>query len=555
MANLSYICTPSTDPYIYESVPDRLRLLVEDDPERTAFVFYSLEGIRVSVTRKELYEKSLSLAKTLYQLGVRKGSPVAICLNNSINTLYAIFGVTLAGGVLFSIATNLKDGSDVIERLTDMVAEYFIIDASAGDVNWVILDAIWSPSAVSSDQVPSLKSVICNGKEFVDTKGRLHLNELLSREVPEDIELPAVYPEDTLVCFGTSGSTGKPKVVVCSHFQMINWTKQSAIRHEISDGTVYFCDRQFSWTVGFPRAFVTTGCTRVFVDTRMTLSGAHINQVSDIIEKERVNVVYMPGYLVKDFVSHPEYAPKFKDVKLIFVSGERFLVTALPLKDTFCQKLVAWYGSTECGGFATFHSDNAEEYEDGIIGIPCPGGEIKIVDEKDNVVPRGVAGQMCTRSPWRFNGYYGMPELFEKAVDSHGWFHPGDIARVRADGNIVVEGRTQERISMQTFKYFPWEVEKTLRKCPDTKFALAVGVPDPRLNQVVCACVVPKPGVTFTVEYLKKFCDDAFLEESTAGGLSLKPKYYLILPEIPLTSSGKIDRRRIGFIAKEKLGL
>ena len=555
MANLSYSCTPFTEPYIYESVPDRLRILAEEDPDRIAFVFYSIEGERVSVTRKELYQKSLSFAKRLRQIGVRKGTRVAICLNNSINTLYVIFGVSLAGGVLFSIATNLKDGSDVIEKLTDMAAEYFIIEASAGDVNWNILDAIWSSSAGSSTQVPSLKSIICDGKEFVDAKGRIHLNELLSRELPENIELPVVYPEDTVVCFCTSGSTGKPKMVVCSHFQMINWTKQSAIQQEISDGTVYFCDRQFSWTVGFPRAFVTTGCTRVFVDTRMTLSGAHINQISEIIEKERVESVYMPGYLVKDFVSHPEYAPKFKTVKLIFISGERFSVTALPLKDTFCRKLLSWYGSTECGGFATFHSDKSDEYEDGIIGIPCPGAEAKIVNENGDVVPRGETGQLCTRSSWRFNGYYGMPELFAKAVDSHGWFHPGDIARFRADGNIVVEGRTQERISMQTFKYFPWEVEKTLRKCPDAKFALAVGVPHPRLNQVICACVVPKPEVTFTVDHLKKFCDDSFLEESTAGGLSLKPKYYLVLPELPLTSSGKVDRRRIGVIAKEKLGL
>ena len=555
MANLSYICTPFTDPYIYASVPDRLRFLVEEDPDRTAFVFYNFEGDRVSVTRKALFEKSLSLAKTLNQLGVKKGTPVAICLNNSINTLYAIFGVTLAGGVLFSIATNLKDGTDVIERLTDMEAEYFIIDASADDINWTILDGIWPPNDELSKHVPSLKSIICNGKDFVDAQGRLHLTELLSRKVAEDIELPVVYPEDTLVCFGTSGSTGRPKIVVCSHFQMINWSKQSSIRQEIYDGTVYFCDRQFSWTVGFPRVFIATGCTRVFVDTRMTLSGTHINQVSDIIEKERVDVVYMPNYLVKDFASHPEYAPKFKNVRVIGISGERFMMTALPLKDTFCKKLVAWYGTTESGGFAAFQSDKSEDYEEGIIGIPCPGGEMKVVDEKDNVVPRGVSGQLCTRSPWRFNGYYGMPEIFEMAVDSLGWFHPGDIAHVRADGNIVVEGRTQEMISMQTFKYFPWEVETTLRKCPDAKFALAIGVPDPRLHQVVCACVIPQPDSSLTVENLKKFCDDTFLEESTAGGLSFKPKHYLILPELPLTSSGKIDRRRIGIIAKEKLGL
>ena len=58
-----------------------------------------------------------------------------------------------------------------------------------------------------------------------------------------------------------------------------------------------------------------------------------------------------------------------------------------------------------------------------------------------------------------------------------------------------------------------------------------------------------------TEEELKTFCDDTFLEESTSAGLSLKPKYHLVFETLPLTTSGKIDRRRIGIIAKERLGL
>ena len=287
----------------------------------------------------------------------------------------------------------------------------------------------------------------------------------------------------------------------------------------------------------------------------MSLSGSAVGRLCDIIENENVDVVYMPGYIVKDVLNHPEYKPKFKRVEVIFVSGERFPASTIPLKDNFCKKLISWYGCTEGGGMATFQSNKAEDYEDGIIGTPCAGAELKIVDEKDDVVPRGVSGQLCLRSSWRFSAYYGMPELFEMKVDSHGWFHPGDIARIRTDGQMVIEGRTQELVSMQTVKYFPWEIEKTLRNCPGAKYAIAVGVPDPRLNQVVCACVVPEPGVAFTTENLKTFCDETFLEESTSGGLSLKPKYHILLTELPLTSSGKVDRRRIGLLAKERLGL
>ena len=104
-------------------------------------------------------------------------------------------------------------------------------------------------------------------------------------------------------------------------------------------------------------------------------------------------------------------------------------------------------------------------------------------------------------------------------------------------------------------KYFPWAIEKYLKKCAGVKHAIATGVLDVRLGQAICACVVPAENVNFSVDVLKQFCDDTFLEETTAFGISLKPKYYLVLDELPLTSTGKTNRRGINDIARERLGL
>ena len=552
---LSYVSTPITTPYMYQTIPERLRRLATEDPERLAFIFYNMDGQRIPVTRKEIYQKSVSLAKSLYNLGVRKGTPVGVCMNNSVNTLYVIYGVSLTGALMFTMATNLKDGSDITGTMNEMKAEYLIMDASVDDANWTILNRIWPADMNSSAKIKTLKSIICNGSRFDYTVGRVSLSDLLNQSVSEDIKLPTIYPEDTLMCFCTSGSTGKPKLVLYSHFGILNWSKLNAMPLNITNDSIYFCDRQFSWAVGYPRLYVATGCTRVFIDTRMSLSGNNVSRLCDIIEKEKADVVYMPGYLVKDVLSHLELSTKFNNVNVIYISGERFSTIAMPLKGTFCKKLLVWYGATEAGGFSTFQSDTTEHYEDGIVGLPVAGGEMKIVDDEGNVVPVGASGELHMRCTWRFIGYHGMPELFETVVDPLGWFHSGDVAHMRKDGQIVVEGRNQELISMQTVKYFPWEIEKSLKKCPGAKFAIAVGVPDVRLTQVVCACVVPEEGVAFTEDTLKTFCDETFLEEATSAGLSLKPRYHLIFKELPLTSSGKIDRRRIGIIAKERLGL
>ena len=554
-ARLSYICNPMNTPYMYQSIPDRLRCLATEDPERMAFVFYDFDGNRQSVTRREVYKRSEQLAKHFVGFGMRKGSWVGVCMNNSLNMLYVIFGVSLAGGIPFFLATNLKDGSDLIENLNDMKGEFLIIDASEFEPNWDILDKIWPTGEPVCDVVPTLKCVICNGRIPTQLKSRVSLGSLLDTSAPDKMQLPTVFPEDTALCFCTSGSTGKPKVVICSHYGILNWTKQCEVGQCFTKDTIFFGERPFGWAGGAPRPYVTVGCTHVFVDTRMTLSGKYVNYVCDIIEKEKVSVAYIPRYVAMDLLNNPHLASKFKTLIYMLMGGERFTQLLLPLKDMFCQNLVIWYGNTENGGSVSFYSNRSEDYEEGLIGFPAPGAEIKIIDNNGDVVPFGELGEMCIRSTWRFVGYKNMPELLRCAVDAVGWFHSGDIAHIRPDGNIVIDGRKQDLITMQTVKYFPWDIEKTLRKCPAVKEVVAVGVPDTRLNQVICACVVPEVGENFTENSLKEFCNDHFLPEATSAGLSLKPKYHLIFDDIPLTSSGKIDRRRIGLLAKEKLNL
>ena len=555
-AELSYVCNPTTEPYMYQTIPDRLRCLATEDPERVAFVFYNFEGKRETITRKELYKNAELLAKHFVNLGMRKGSWVGICMNNSINTLNVIHGVFLAGGIPFFFATNLKDGSDIIEAMNDMKGEFLIIDASDGDANWKILDKIWPTTEENSIAVPTLRYVLCNRSAFKTQNYRFHLGTLLETPFPGEIKLPQLFPEDILLCFCTSGSTGKPKLVLWTHFAILNWTLHCDGRGFTKE-TVYFNERPFGWAGGFPRLYITTGCVQVFVDTRMTLSGKYVDQVCDIIEAEQVENAYIPRYIAMDLLERPHLASKFKSLTYLLIGGERFSPVFVPLKDTFCRKLVLWYGNSENGGVISFHSDKAGDYEEGMAGSPAPGAEIKIIDESGNVVPVGELGELCVRSNWRCFGYKNAPESLRGTIDTAGWFHTSDIAHVRRDETIFIDGRKQDLITMQTVKYFPWDIEKILSKCPGTREVCAVGVPDVRLNQVICACVVPETETreAFTVDHLTQFCNDNFLDEATSAGLSLKPRFYLVFDVFPLTPSGKLDRRRVTVLAKGRLGL
>lgn len=552
---LSYLCTPNTVPYMYETVSDRLRKLAAVAPDREAFIHYGLNKKRSSLTRKQLLDQSVKTAKILVQSGLKKGSTVVFCMSNSLEMLVTNLGVIVAGGIPFYLSNNLKDGSDLLEFINDLGAEFMFLDTKIDDENWKVLGNIWPLEARRSEMAPSLRMVICNGKAFEETETHKQLSSFLARKADDNILLPLLQPEDTLAYFCTSGSTGKPKEVIYTHFSILNWTKFSNIATGIKEDSIFFCDRTFSWAVGFPRTYLAEGTTRVFVDMRMSLGGKHMDLICDIIESERCDVVYMPGYMVVDLLKNSENFNKFTKVKTILLSGERVqkeIVDAL--RKNFSKRIINYYGTTESGGTSALVMETEDEFEDGHVGKPLQGVEFKIIDDSGKVMPVGITGELCIRCTWRFAGYRNMENAFREAVDSQGWFHTGDIAHFRFDGNCIIGGRKREMISIATNKYFPWTVERALKNIQGAENAYAVGVPDPRLNQVVCACVLPKTGVSLTEHDVKNFCDETFLEESTSMGVGLKPRYYIILEKVPLTPSGKLDRRTMAALAKEKLG-
>ncbi|XP_053379142.1 long-chain-fatty-acid--CoA ligase-like [Mercenaria mercenaria] len=553
---LSYSSCPMNEPFIYQSLPDRLRMLAEEDPAREAFVFYSNEEKRQALTRKEVLDKTVHLAKRLVHLGLEKGNKVAFHMNNSLEMLICNMAVVMAGGIPFFLSSNVKDGSDIIATIRHMEGEFMFIDANEGDANWLIMNTLCPSGHKSPEDAPSLKSIIFNGRADSSYKGRIALELLNSMPLSEKIELPVVLPEDILLYFCTSGSTGQPKEVTITHYSLFNWTKQANKGFGITNHSRFFNERSFSWIFGYPRTYLTEGATRICVDPRISVSGRHVNFLCDVIEKEQCDVIYLPAYMNADLKSRLDLKSKFKSVTTQIWGGERLSKQNITgLKGVFSRRICSFYGTTEAGGVSLFASDDIEDYEDGIIGKPLNGVEMKIVDSSGKTVPIDHQGEICTRVTWRFDGYRKMPEMFAEVVDNQGWFHTSDYGRMREDGNYVVEGRMKEVISSSGYDFFPWAIENILKRMPNAAHVIAVGVPDERLGQVVCACVVPKEGHLITDSNVQKFCDDQFISDISVKGISSKPRYVMVLDHLPLTSTGKIDRRTVTSVAITRFGI
>lgn len=369
-SKLSYVAKPGLRPYLYETVPRRLEALARENPDREAFIFYDIHKKRSSLTRKELWDKSLNVANHLVTLGLEKGSPVAFCMANSLEMLVLTMGVTIAGGIAFYFNSHLKDGSDMIETMNFLKGEMLVMDADYGDDNWNILQKLWPAGETSCSTVPSLKNIIFNGKgNERKYANRINTEELTDKECTTPVEHAEVFPEDTLAYFCTSGSTGKPKIVIYTHFCILNWTDASSKVFGIHTDSVFFCDRTFSWVVGYPRTYLLEGTKRLFVDTRMSLGGKHVTDICEIIEKEMCDIVFLPGYLAVDISQDEVLSRKLRNVRTITTAGERVcktLVTELMAK--VCNRVIVFYGATEAGAVSYYFNESSDEYEDGIIG-------------------------------------------------------------------------------------------------------------------------------------------------------------------------------------------
>jgi long-chain acyl-CoA synthetase len=193
------------------------------------------------------------------------------------------------------------------------------------------------------------------------------------------------------------------------------------------------------------------------------------------------------------------------------------------------------YGCTES---ATIISANPfGQRRPGSVGLPVPGCEVSIRDEKDSELPPGQDGEICVRSPGVMSGYWHTPDSAVTVV-SGGWLHTGDIGHVDPDGYLYVVDRKKDLILRGGFNVFPRDVEEALLAHPAVAQAGVIGRPDERVGEEVVGFVSLRPGAAATPEEL--------IEHAKRRLSAVKyPREIRIVPAVPLTSVGKLDRKQL----------
>ena len=209
------------------------------------------------------------------------------------------------------------------------------------------------------------------------------------------------------------------------------------------------------------------------------------------------------------------------------------------------------YGMTETSPISTqTRADDSLERRVSTVGRVHPHVEIKIVDPETGLtVPRGEAGELCTRGYSVMLGYWDQPEKTAEVIDAARWMHTGDLAVMDADGYVNITGRIKDMLIRGGENVYPREIEEFLHTHPDVLDVQVIGVPDERFGEEVMAWIKLRPGAAeLTAPDVRAFATGRLAHYKI-------PRYVRIVEDYPMTVSGKVRKIDMRAESIELLGL
>jgi len=175
--------------------------------------------------------------------------------------------------------------------------------------------------------------------------------------------------------------------------------------------------------------------------------------------------------------------------------------------------------------------------------------EVKVVDpETHEAVAPGQIGECWCRGPYTIRGYYKAPERNKEAFISDGYYRTGDLVILDSNGNITWRGRIKDCIDRGGEKINAEEVENCILKFSKVDSVAVVGMPDKEYGERICAFIVSKPDVNFTLEELQDF----LIEEMHIARFKV-PERLEFIDELPITKIGKYEKKSLREMVTNKL--
>lgn len=495
-----------------------------------------------SISYAQLQQLSRQAARALMSLGVQAGDRVALWAPNLSEWIVAACGVHAAGGVLVPLNTRMKgaEAADILDRSRARVL------VSVGD----FLNNYY-PDLLAGQRPATLEQIVVLGDKVLPSAD-LSWNQFMAKADATSAEAQLqreaqIKPDDTADLMFTSGTTGRPKGVMAAHKPTILAFKAWSDVVGLTEGSRYLIVNPFFHTFGYKAGWVAA-----------LLQGATVypEQVFDAeailrrIESDRISFMPGPPTLFLSMLAHPQLKSFDLSSLEASVTGASTVPPILIKRmreELGIKNVTTAYGLTECGGCATLcdPSDDVETVAN-TCGKALPGTEVCCVDEQGKPVAAGEAGEVLLRGYHIMKGYFEDDKATTETIDADGWLHTGDVGVLDERGYLRITDRLKDMFIVGGFNCYPAEIERMLSNHPDVAQVAVIGLPDERMGEVGCACVVARNGVTVD--------KDAFIAWCRANMANYKvPRYVLQLDNLPVNASNKVQKRDLQQIVKARM--
>ena len=527
---------------------DSIAALFEESVRRFADrPAYSSFG--VTITYRDLDERSRALAAHLQGLGLDPGDRVAIMMPNLLANPVAIFGVLLAG--LTVVNTNpLYTPRELEHQLTDSGARAIVIVENFASVLAEVIGRTRIEHVVlvrMGDGLGFPKSALVN---FVVRRVKkmvppFHLPDAV--RFPDALDQGRGKPlrpseagrEDAAFLQYTGGTTGVAKGAALSHGNVVSNLQQTSswIGRQFEPGQEVFVTALPLYHIFSLVANCLTGMKYGALNVLIT-NPRDMPAFVKTIAKLRFSVITGVNTLYNGLLNTPGFdSVDFSRLKLAVGGGmamqravaERWRsVTGVPVVEA--------YGLTETSPAAVANRLDQTEFT-GAIGLPLPSTEVSIRDDDGNEAGFDTPGELCVRGPQVMQGYWGRPEATAEVLSEDGWLRTGDVATIDEEGYLRIVDRKKDMIIVSGFNVYPNEIEDVVALHPGVLEVGAVGVPDEHSGEAPKIVVVKKdPALT----------SEALIEHCRGQLTGYKvPRHVEFRDELPKTNVGKVLRREL----------
>ncbi|VEN74825.1 Long-chain fatty acid--CoA ligase [Candidatus Desulfarcum epimagneticum] len=479
-----------------------------------------------SFTYAELNTRVNRLSHSLLSLGLEKGDRVAVCMENTIEIVEMYLAAAKTGLVIVPVNFRL------VGREIQHIVDHSDAKALAADEEFVpVIDGIRS----DLPKIPPENFVVA-GKA---ARGWREYDSFMAGGSADEPDV-RVEPKDTWILIYTSGTTGKPKGVLRSHeshiaFYLINAVDFGFTEHDVCMNVMPLFHINSTF---FTFIFLYIGASALLHPARSFRAG----EVLSIVEDKKVSFISLiPTHY--NIIMNASEEEKRRDVgsvkKLLCSSAPVRKSMKLAIMDFFKGvELYEGYGSSEAG-IVTILKPERQMEKLGSIGMETLGTDfVKILDENGDEVPDGEVGELFSRGPMLFDGYYKMPEKTASSFQGE-WFSAGDMARRMEDGFFEIVDRKDNMIITGGEHVYPSEVEEVIGSHDGVFDVAVISLPDEKWGEKVVAVTIPKSG--------RSGMDEGTIMELCREKLAAykRPKQVIFIEEeeMPRTQTGKILHR------------